>query len=247
MTDLALVAALEKRMFNAWPAVETLVLDDWLLRWAHGYSKRANSASALVAGADADDALIEAIEERCHNWRHRVCFRLTPLAAPTLDARLAARGYEQIERSCVMLAPLNPGFTADPRVSFAPAPPDGWLVANAAAYGGDRADHRALSAIVSRIRMPAAFASLALGAAIVAWGIAVAERGYVALQDIVVDPAQRGKGLGLVLVTSLMAWGRSQGATQAYLQVRDTNAVARRLYFDLGFTDAYIYTHRVKG
>jgi ribosomal protein S18 acetylase RimI-like enzyme len=47
------------------------------------------------------------------------------------------------------------------------------------------------------------------------------------------------------MVTSLMAWGRSEGATVAYLQVREENEVARALYASLGFRDAYRYTHRV--
>ena len=41
-----------------------------------------------------------------------------------------------------------------------------------------------------------------------------------------------------------MAWGRENGATTAYLQVVDANAVARRLYQTLGFEDAYKYHYR---
>ena len=102
-----------------------------------------------------------------------------------------------------------------------------------------------LSEIVSRIRQPVGFATLSLDEENVAWGMAVAERGYVGLYDIVVAPDLRGLGLSRRLVTSLMAWGRDQGARRAYLQVRESNEVARTLYRSLGFADAYHYTHRV--
>jgi ribosomal protein S18 acetylase RimI-like enzyme len=73
----------------------------------------------------------------------------------------------------------------------------------------------------------------------------VYERGYIGLFDIVVAPELRGIGLGRRVLTSLMAWGREQGAHSAYLQVREDNAVARALYDSLGFSRAYRYTHRV--
>lgn len=244
--DLALVHALETRMFNAWPAVETHAAEGWLLRWAHGYSKRANSASAIIAGADADDALIDFIEDRFRSWATRICFRLSPLAAPGLDDRLAARGYSEIDVTAVMLAPLSRDLAGDPRVTIAPAPPAGWLAANASAYGGEKADMTALGAIVSRIRLPAAFATLTVDGQALAWGIAVVERGYVVLQDIVVAPAARGGGLGRALVGSLLAWGQTRGAEHAYLQVMTSNERARKLYRSLGFHDAYIYRHRVR-
>jgi ribosomal protein S18 acetylase RimI-like enzyme len=75
--------------------------------------------------------------------------------------------------------------------------------------------------------------------------MAVAERGFVGLFNIVVAPDLRGLGLGRQIVCALTAWGRKAGAKQAYLLVREENEVARDLYRTLGFADAYRYTHRV--
>ena len=41
-----------------------------------------------------------------------------------------------------------------------------------------------------------------------------------------------------------MAWGRSQGARHAWLQVLASNMVARRVYERLGFGTAYEYWYR---
>ena len=62
---------------------------------------------------------------------------------------------------------------------------------------------------------------------------------------LVTAPEARGRGAARALVASLMAWGRGQGATQAYLHVTRQNEAARRLYRSLGFSDAYALTQRV--
>ena len=102
-------------------------------------------------------------------------------------------------------------------------------------YGGDKSDDAMLMQIVSRIRQKAAFATLHLDDRPVAWGLGVAERGYMGLYDIVVAPDLRGIGLGRRVVGSLIAWGCREGAHSAYLQVRAENEIAGSLYSALGF------------
>jgi N-acetylglutamate synthase len=244
--DLALVETLEKRLVNAWPAIETLVLDGWLLRFARGYSKRANSASPMAANAMLDAPAIHHAASLFRAQKIRPTFRLTPLAAADADTMLADAGFVLFDNSLCLTAPLRLGQgRRDPRVTIASQATARWITAAAASYGGDKADHSALGEIVSRIRPAAAFAALVRDGTDLAWGLGVAERGFVGLFDIVVAPQARGGGLGRAMVTSLMAWGRGEGAHSAYLQVRDTNAAALSLYRSLGFTEAYAYTHRI--
>jgi hypothetical protein len=42
---------MESRLVNAWPAFEIEYADGWLMRFAEGYSKRANAATPIVPGA----------------------------------------------------------------------------------------------------------------------------------------------------------------------------------------------------
>jgi ribosomal protein S18 acetylase RimI-like enzyme len=251
MSDPALVQALETRLINAWPSLETQVADGWILRFARGYSKRANAASPLVPGASLDDALIDHIIGQFEAQALPPTFRLTSLEALDVDERLAARGFVEIEPSYGMIAPLSEDLVKtsevdiDPAVRIEPKASPRWLREVAASYGGDKADHAALGEIVARIRQQAAFATLSLDERPAAWGLAVAERGYVALFDIVVAPDLRGLGLGRQMVCALTTWARGIGAGHAYLQVRESNEVARDLYRSLGFRDAYRYTHRV--
>jgi ribosomal protein S18 acetylase RimI-like enzyme len=246
MGDPSLVFALESRLVNAWPSFETQLCDGWLLRLARGYSKRANSATPIIAGAAVDDALVDHLIKQFLSHNVRPTFRLTGLESPDVDAQLAARGFDSTEPSFGMVSDIASGeWEIDGSVTLDQAVSKRWVRETATSYGGDKADDSILIEIVSRIRQPHMFASLDLDGTNVAWGLGVAERGYVGLYDIVVSPELRGLGLGRQIVTSLMAWGRSEGATVAYLQVREENEVARALYASLGFRDAYRYTHRV--
>ncbi|HKJ00777.1 MAG TPA: ribosomal protein S18-alanine N-acetyltransferase [bacterium] len=55
---------------------------------------------------------------------------------------------------------------------------------------------------------------------------------------IAVLPALRGQGLGRWLLVRFMARARAEGLRRAYLEVRESNAAARRLYEAAGFAEA---------
>jgi N-acetylglutamate synthase len=175
----------------------------------------------------------------------RPTFRLTGLQAPEVDHLLHERGFKLIEPTWVLTADVDGDCTTDAEVHIEPKVSKRWVQETAKSYGGDKADDKILIEIVSRIRQKTAFATLNLDDKPVAWGLGVVERGYVGLYDIVVAPELRGIGLGRRVVSSLMAWGCTQGAHTAYLQVREENEVARTLYGTLGFRQTYRYTHRV--
>ena len=63
-----------------------------------------------------------------------------------------------------------------------------------------------------------------------------ADEGEIA--NLAVDPAWRGRGLGARLLDDLLAMAAVRGATTVWLEVRESNASARRLYASRGFTEA---------
>lgn len=244
-SDPALIMGLESRLMNAWPSFDYQFYDGWVLRLAKGYSKRANSASAVMPDAMLDDTLIDTMIRHFLEANVRPTFRLTGLEAPDTHRILDARGFEDIESTFVLTAPIPEDSTLDAEVLIEPKVTRHWVQETAKSYGGDKADDRLLVEIVSRIRQKAAFATLHLDEKPIAWGLGVVERGYLGLYDIVVSPDLRGIGLGRRVVNSLMAWGRAQGVKTVYLQVREANEVARGLYRTLGFEQAYHYTYWV--
>jgi N-acetylglutamate synthase len=246
MNDHSLIIGLESRLVNAWPSFDYQTYDGWILRLANGYSKRANSATPFMPNATLDDELIDHMVARFVEANVRPTFRLNGMEAPDVDAMLKMRGFKEIEPTHVLAAPISSGdCELDPEVQLQPQVSKRWVKEASHSYGGDKADDETLLKIVSRIRQTSAFATLSLDDRPVAWGLGVAERGYVGLYDIVVAPDLRGIGLGRRVVASLIAWGCGEGAHTAYLQVREENEIARSLYGALGFQTAYRYTHRV--
>ncbi len=242
MTDLALVAACEERIVSCWPALRTLIAGDWVIRMANGYSGRANSASALRAGARLDDYDLDRLIGLYRATGARAAIRLTPLADPALAGLLETRGWTCDDRSIGMLGALEAGrFVADPAVTLSEAPTAGWVAGVCALQSPDKQDAATFGAMMALLTVPARFATLVLDDRPVAFGMAAADRGMMEIGSIIVDPAWRGRGFGRRLVESLLACGPALGAGSVFLQVDGANATARGLYRSLGLRDLYPY------
>lgn len=242
--DLQRIRGLEERAFNAWPALQTVVADGWVMRFSAGYTKRANSLNAWMPSAPVESIL----PETAALYRRQglpLVVRLSPLADEAADAALAARGFARIDETIVMVAPIADG-AIDSSVVIDAKPTARWSAGFADANRVPDRHRQTHDAMLAAIRWPAAFASLTEDQRPVAWGLGVAERGMVGLFDIVTSPDVRRRGLGRRLVTSLLAWGRSEGCREAYLQVVATNTPAIALYQALGFREVYRYHYRVE-
>ncbi|MCC6187601.1 MAG: GNAT family N-acetyltransferase [Anaerolineales bacterium] len=246
-----LIRRLEELSLNAWPALATVHLDGWLLRFADGFTRRANSVNPLYPITRPLAANLAAAEALYARRGLPVVFKLTEAAEPAgLDAALAARGYAVEARTSVQVLDLRG------RLPPEGARPDGlavsdrltpaWSEAVAALRGLSAANAATQHQMLSQLVPSAAFATLAAESQIVAAGLAVAEDGCAGFFDIVTHPDHRGRGHAQRLMAALLTWGRARGAHTAYLQVMLTNQPALRLYARLGFAQAYQYWYRVK-
>jgi N-acetylglutamate synthase len=237
--DMATIRGCEERLVNVWPAVSTLLMEGWVVRFAHGYSGRANSASAVVPGARMTPELLDTIEALYRDASLKPSVRITPLADAAVEPLLMSRGYRIKDECRMMVLPLDRyrGVRADPRVRIEGAPSRRWLagVSSHQVPSKRSADH--LFAIVSQLRVPAAFATLEIDGKAAGLGMCAIDRGWVELSSIIVDGAFRGRGLGRATVDALLVWATWEGASNAFLQVDRTNAVACSLYASQGFTD----------
>lgn len=247
--DTALVRALEERCFNAWPALRTLLVDGWVLRLSDGHTRRNNSATPFAPSMASPDAMIDMTEKTFAGAGLRPVLRVTALADPRLEAALAARGYVDEDFSMVMTTDdAGPDVAPPPgvEVRLTTSLEESWIEAAMVAYGHGEKGARALRRSLPLILPAHAYVTVLSEGRPAAFGLGVAERGWLGLYDLVVDPALRGRGLGGVMVAALRHWGASQGAPRGYLQVRAANAPARALYARLGFRDAYGYGNFAK-
>lgn len=236
---------LEERALNAWPALQTAHVDGWLLRFAEGFTKRANSACALP-GAAPLAAVLPEIEARYRARGLPCCIRLTPFAPAGSASALASRDWRIIDETLIQVATIGAASpSALPELELASVPSPAWIdgFADASERAGLRRD--ILARMLEAIGTPAAFATLADQGEPVAYGMAVRERGAVGLFDIATRAAHRGRGHGGRLVAGLLGWAAEAGDRQAYLQVTATNRAALALYGRHGFAEAYRYAYAV--
>lgn len=231
---------------NAWPALNQALIDGWVLRFAGGHTKRANSITPLYDGRIADlDAKISLCERIYAGQRLPPIFRLTSFATPPgLDDALARRGYGLLDATGVMRRTL--GAEDDGASSrLTQLGLADWLPLFCKLSRVDPATHGTHGEMLGRIVARTCFAALDVAGVPAAVGLGVLEGHLFGLFDVVTDLELRRRGHGAALVRAMMAWALTQGATDAYLQVVETNTAARRLYRKLGFTESYRYWYRM--
>jgi GNAT superfamily N-acetyltransferase len=243
--DLDRVRRLEELAFRGWPALETRDHAGWRLRFAAGYTKRANSINALGQDARIDPATLQSLEATYLERGQPPIWRLSPLAPRAMAELLAAQCYRPIERSLVQVCALHDGFAADPEVRIQPHPTDPWIEAFAI-HSPVQPQHRdAMRRMLTAIANPAGFALVETAGRPIAMAIGAVEGDHVGLFDVLVMPEARRRGLARRVTESLYAWAWRQGARFAYLQVVATNQAALPLYATQGFRPVYEYEYRV--
>lgn len=240
------IAHLEELSMNAWPALQTILYDGWVLRFAEGYTRRANSVSPLYDQPGSLEERVRTCEDLYRGQDLPVVFKMTEASLPAnLEAFLAARGYQAEARTSVQLLDLSgwPINAEGDRQSTSISLSD-WLPIHSGMRGLDDRKTSIHGRMLSLLLVDACFAALVVDGEPAACGLGVAQNGYVGLFDIVTGESHRRKGYGERLVRSLLIWGKQRGASRAYLQVMLDNMPALRLYEKLGFEDAYQYWYR---
>lgn len=244
------ITTLEEYSLRAWPALETETYDGWLLRFANGYTRRANTAQPLYGSTLDLDTKI-AYCEAFYQQRGLPCgFKLTPAAyPPELDVELARRGYTRQADTRVMTVDLAKASLADmPGVTteVSNQPDDAWID-TFCRFNSVVAEFRpTMPLLLAKIEPRCYFAAVRARDEVFAVGLGVRDGQYVGLFDIVVREDARRRGFGYALVSDLLRRARSDGATTGYLQVMANNAPAIQLYTGLGFGDVYPYWYRMK-
>lgn len=244
LAQLAFARRVEEASLNAWPAMHQVLLDGWLLRFSGGFTRRANSVTPLHPSTEPLPAKVRYCESLYARKRLRTVFRLPATAdRASLDDILAALGYEAGDHTEVLLASLEYGaFAAEP--GFALMSHAKFLAVYSVLTEMRGAAVGLHDIVLKAIQPETAFGVVSEHGEPVACGMVVVERELAGLFDIVTHPMHRRRGHGGTLVCGLLARAKALGARYAYLQVRNDNAPARRLYEGLGFASFYDYWYR---
>ena len=243
-----MIRTIEELSMNAWPAIQTLHYDGWVLRSAGGYTKRANSVYPLYSSEQDVDEKIAFCESFYRDLNLPAVFKLTRTSTPTdLDAHLEKRGYRADSQTSVQILDLSRGeYTTAENVNLDSEDSEAWHAAFARMNNVDESRQTTHENILRAILPDKCYVSLNVDGQFMGCGLGVLQAGYLGIFDIVIDPDYRGQGHGTRLMNALLAWGQGHGARTAYLQVMCNNEPALRLYEKLGFEECYQYWYRIK-
>lgn len=263
------IRALEATAAHSWPGVEHEWVDGWLLRSGYGYTNRANSAvplgnfgafSSSPSGgfATAGFATTATVTlDRISRWY--ADRDLTPtLVLPDRIVPIPP-GWRTYGESQVMAVDLgNVMLPEGPSiVSVDPTPNRGWFemycthdpraVASPAAAEVLTTVHNGILGFASLGDSPnpdfGAHHGIPLAIARGSITDAPDGRRWIGLGGVEVAEAHRRHGLGTLICAELLRWGRSHGATHAYVQVAVQNTPAIATYRSLGFVDHHRYRY----
>jgi N-acetylglutamate synthase len=233
-------------MFRAWPSFETADYDGWVLRFADGYTKRANSVNPHFGSSLPLASKIAHCESAYRERELTTIFRLTPFSQPEdLDEKLAALGYETLDPTLVMTCSLD-GVVGGEIGSELIVSSDEWH----RVFNGlrkleafERLSHRR---IVESSDGEHVFAAISADGSPSACGLGVLVDHTIGLFDLFTKAAYREQGFGSSIVRSILQWAQERETRLGFLQVHSLNTPARRLYERLGFEVAYPYWYRIK-
>jgi GNAT superfamily N-acetyltransferase len=243
---------IEEASLRAWPALSDSDFDGWRLRFADGYTRRANSVTPMSVSRLSIEDKIATCERLYAERGLPAIFRLTPFAPPDLDDLLSRRGYRMGDRVQVCARAFNTSVSPP---AVLPSPPGilrahgivSWLDifgTLSATPATNRTAHRAVLNVIQGSRR---LLALWVNGRAVACGMSVLENGLLGLFDLVTAADQRNQGYGSEILRRALRWGMRSNAEAAYLQVLDRNKTARHIYDRAGFEVVYEYHYRERG
>ncbi len=167
--------------------------------------------------------------------------------ADPAERALAEAGYHVEGRVFVMtldLHDIGPAPSSDFRLETLLSKQ--WFDSVCTICAPERRHKPFLRQILTNITPPRSFGAVCMDGRPVSVGITVVERGWAGLFEIATALEFQRQGHATSLILNLLAWAKSQGARDAYLQVVCDNEPAIRLYEALGFRTSYSYWYRVR-
>ncbi len=239
---------IEEAALNAWPAPRQMLYDGWLLRFAAGYTKRANSIHVRYAGTFPPDEKISRCERVYDRMGLPTLFRLPePFTGPEVRTALAEAGYETFDRTLVLGRRVDPGYALPTGLRVRRLAKEDWIALRAALTGTQSSDWAIHLEILRVIVAEKALLGLWMGDFPVACGMGVVEPPFLGYFSIFTAEGHRRRGYARALMDALSRWGNERGADFGYLQVEGDNDAALALYDRLGFDFCYAYAYARKG
>jgi ribosomal protein S18 acetylase RimI-like enzyme len=239
---------IEELSMNAWPSIQTILYDGWIIRMANGYTKRANSVNPIYAYKNNLEEKIKYCETVYKNNGLPVIYKLVECDEHNIiDKELEKLHYEQNDITSVQICNnlialnntingiiINNGFD------------NTWINGFVECNKIKQEYIETIKTMLKNIIGNKIVIYKEINGEIIGCGYGVIENNIVGIFDIIVKENKRGNGYGEEIVKSILSKAKTEGAKMAYLQVVNKNIIAKKLYEKLGFKEKYKYWYRIK-
>jgi GNAT superfamily N-acetyltransferase len=247
MTDRRFIERIEEAALNAWPAPRQFLYDGWVIRFAEGYTKRANSVNVRYPSSLPLKEKIGHCEKVYAAEGQPVIFRLPePFTSDELRHALMEEGYSSFDPTFVLGREITIEGQLPVGLKTRHMLTGDWIRLRAHLTGTSLSEWRVHVKILDVIVPEKALLGLFRDDMPVACGMGVVEGPLLGYFSIYTAPSERRRGYGRAVMRALSYWGLDRGAEFGYLQVEGDNAPALALYARLGFEQCYQYCYSMK-
>lgn len=240
--ELDFLERLEEAALSAWTAPRQMVYDGWLLRFAEGYTKRANSVNVRYPSRlplDEKIAYCEAVYTR-HNLP--AIFRLPePFTSTEVLSALERHNYVKFDPTFVLGREITNEIEIMPGVEIQQLGTANWIRLRADLTDTPLNAWGVHQAILNVIVPEKVLVGLYAAGQPAACGMGVRDGELLGYFSIYTTSAARRRGYGRAVMDALTQWGVERGATYGYLQVEGDNEPALAMYEKMGFEQCYRY------
>jgi ribosomal protein S18 acetylase RimI-like enzyme len=237
---------IEELSMNAWPSIQTILYDGWIIRMANGYTKRANSINLLYKSTTN-------LEEKINYCRNLYSQNDLPTIYKLvecnehkiIDNKLETLNYEKLDITSVQICNnleifknnfdgimINDNFTNE------------WINGFVECNNIKSEYIETLKTMLKNTIGKKIIISKKINNEIIGCGYGVIENGFVGIFDIVVKENRRGNGHGKEIVQTILSEAGKAGIKKSYLQVVNNNTIAKNLYGKLDYKEKYKYWYR---
>lgn len=247
------IRGVEEAVAEAFPGIENAWVEGWLCRAGDGITERSNTAVPLGPNAALQPVPVEGIKAFYAQHELPAALMVPDRIGRTAENLEGTRGPEILvmtrELDDLGEAPalsgdaglVHPNFAGQTlEIEVLDQPTEEWL--SRYHFRGQPLPEQALELLRKRIDGTLGFAQVRIGGTLAAITRATitttaSGRSFLGYSAVEVLPEFRRHGLATHLGRVLLHWGAQQGATEAYLEVIESNTAGRGLYHDLGFSE----------
>lgn len=244
-----MITDIEELSMNAWPALQTKLYDGWVLRFADGYTLRANSINPIYTSTISLDEKLKFCEKEYERINLPIVYKLTSDSQPkNIDIELEKRGYRRTKAVSLKTLQLDNYYEKEAGdVHITTQFRDDWFTGFFECSDLTNVkDQMTVKKMLNNSIGEVICVSKLVDNKVIGCGLGVVERDYIGIFDIVVDKGHRENGYGKNIMQSILNTAAKKDIKTAYLQVAVGNIAAERLYENLGFQEKYKYWYRVK-